>query len=593
MPRKSIHLSSAVLVLLTIAGCNTPRTTTYLKNRALYNAQHGRLDQARADLNDLYDCKLDGEPKALGKPASEGEVYKDKHALIWHTERSLLDLWELTYGAGRDHLSRARALVEEFRAKDLVSGFTSAVANDTARDYIGEGFEHDYIDYLSAVEQLLVAQQAAERYLPGHIALFVPELDPNGQRLPIAASEPTATDGSSQIPLDAIAEPNAAYDQAINAMRGLTEYTAKMTADAAGGRRYHGNAYLHAMAAAVAMAHPKPLASDLDYAEAMLIRAAKLQEHSATAFTGDPKFNWETRGMEGFIDDLRLLLAYRRGGAYLKEALAERQTTVADLQASGRLPKEDQAPVLLVNHVDYISKPEVLDIRMFTGTAPIATERETERGIEVETFNLGAVGFYAKGPGADIVNHWGVLPVPGKLTEALGNGISVIGFAMPVHAPDRRVGESPMAILLKSGEQNAAFHNLPIVDDPDAYARATLKDEQPQVLTKTLTRTLVKQIAAHVASNEVRKQAGAIAGFFTQLVTSSAATASEIADTRAITMLPNHVRAKLAFAPAGAFEAHVNDGWNERTIGRGDLRADRLTIIPFRSWTASLAEPKR
>lgn len=150
-----------------------------------------------------------------------------------------------------------------------------------------------------------------------------------------------------------------------------------------------------------------------------------------------------------------------------------------------------------------------------------------------------------------------------------------------------------MAILLKSGEQNAAFHNLPIVDDPDAYARATLKDEQPQVLTKTLTRTLVKQIAAHVASNEVRKQAGAIAGFFTQLVTSSAATASEIADTRAITMLPNHVRAKLAFAPAGAFEAHVNDGWNERTIGRGDLRADRLTIIPFRSWTASLAEPKR
>ena len=57
------------LALLTLVGCNTPRTTELLKDEVIEHHVQGRHTEAKHTLNDLYGSRLPGEPAAVGKTA--------------------------------------------------------------------------------------------------------------------------------------------------------------------------------------------------------------------------------------------------------------------------------------------------------------------------------------------------------------------------------------------------------------------------------------------------------------------------------------------------------------------------------------------
>ena len=115
-----------------------------------------------------------------------------------------------------------------------------------------------------------------------------------------------------------------------------------------------------------------------------------------------------------------------------------------------------------------------------------------------------------------------------------------MGFSIPVHAADRPIPASPSVVTLDA-EGNATEHTkLKVVADVDAYARATLKDEQPGLLVKTVLRAVGKQVAVNIAAREAKKQAeahgGQLAGLGASVLVgfggSSAMTLTEVADTR-------------------------------------------------------------
>jgi hypothetical protein len=182
----------------------------------------------------------------------------------------------------------------------------------------------------------------------------------------------------------------------------------------------------------------------------------------------------------------------------------------------------------------------------------------------------------------------------------------VFGMQMPVHDYDKpipapaRLVARPVGAPPSSDSKPAASYEckLEVVCDLDAYARSTLKDEQPLLLAKSITRAVTKQVVAAQAAVQAKKAGGGgtegqMLGAVVNLLGSAAATATETADTRAWTTLPDHVEAGLVDLPAGSYSLELETGYSSVPLGTVNIPAGQLVIVPTRTFPERMPEPKK
>jgi hypothetical protein len=266
-----------------------------------------------------------------------------------------------------------------------------------------------------------------------------------------------------------------------------------------------------------------------------------------------------------------------------------------------RLKTADLPPgfgsILVLNHVGYITHPEVLDIRLVAaqfGHNYRPTPAQQARGHTATQFRIGAVAFWATGPGSEVVKTWGVIPIPGDLVQKIiaPGGAAFMGFALPVHDVDVPI-LPPGSVRAKPADGGSeVVQRLEVLSDLDAFARATLKDDQPGVLAKTMIRAAAKQAAVAVASHEVEKrtnnQTGQLLGFAVNLLGSTAATLSEVADTRAWTTLPDHINGTLLDLPAGRYAIVIDTVAGPVECGGVSVEPGRIVVVPVRTFPEPL-----
>ncbi len=582
----NIVRSSPLLVLtlgaLIGTGCHTPRTTERMREDTMIDIQQGRFADADDEVNSIYGSNDKGEPPGPGEKPAPSAVINDKQALIWHMERGMISHLQGDLANSDVHLDAAAALADERRTKTLTTEGATLVANDTLRDYAGEGYEHIQVDYYRALNRTLEGQKREGLY------------DPHLTFASFVATGPGHTAPPATITIPELS-PEVAYEQAINFTRRMTLNQLKETQDAAGSHRYTDDPFARFIAGALTYCQPpkERTESNRQYADVMFKTAATAYDKEAKLLTnGKQPFRYEIHRRPAMVDTLLI----RHCRAYDKEYF---DAHLADWGLSENDPRLKQAELprgsgtlLVLNHVGYVTHPEVLDIRVIAASAipvplPTPSSDESGRGVTVTPFFIGAVGFYAKGPGSDVVNHWGVVPLPGDIVQKLlaPGGAAFMGFALPVHAPDKPIA-APGVVHLHADAGGAAdiACNLEVVSDLDAYARATLKDEQPGLLVKTITRAVVKQAAGGVISHEVEKK-NQLLGLAVNLLTSTAATLSEVADTRAWTTLPDHIEATLIDLPAGSYSLAIDSQYGALNLGKVTVPEGRLIVVPVRTFT--------
>jgi hypothetical protein len=135
---------------------------------------------------------------------------------------------------------------------------------------------------------------------------------------------------------------------------------------------------------------------------------------------------------------------------------------------------------------------------------------------------------------------------------------------------------------------------MEVLSDLDAFARATLKDEQPGVLAKTMIRAAAKQTAVALAAHEVDKRnknkdgSPSLLAMAVNLIGSTMATFSEVADTRAWTSLPDHIEGALLDLPAGNYSLILDTIHGPIECGGVTVTADRLVVVPIRTFPEPL-----
>lgn len=599
-PRLRAALPLVAVGLLLLPGCFTPRTTERMRMDTLRAVQAGDFPTAIGTTNELFESHFDGEPEeAGGKPVKTQEVLA-KQALLWHMERGLIDHLSGDVLTSNRHLDMAGELVDIRRSKGVVTEVATYVANDTLRDYAGNAFEHTQVDYYRALNRLLQAERREGIYVPSQLA-FTPRA-PGADKPPVPFAL-NATDNVS-------ATDN--YDRAINFARRMTINQLQETADAAGGNRYDDDPFARFLAAALTYT-PKPgdrSEVNSQFADAMLKRAMQGYTKQAEVFgSGKQPFRYEVTRRPSLVETffIRHSRAYdqtsfdERLGQYGLKPDDPRLTTAA-------LPK-GHGSVLVLNHVGFIAHPEVLDIRavaaQFRGTIQ-PSPAEVARGHSAHRFELGGVVFWAKGPGADVVNFWVPIPVPGDLIgkAVAPGGAAFMGFAIPVHAKDKPIPQPAQVRVRSAMGGNDITSGMEVLSDLDAFARATLKDEQPGVLAKTMIRAVAKQVAAGQLSHEVEegarkksndpkkdqenKDIAQVLGLVTNLFASTAATLSEVADTRAWTTLPGHIEGALIDLPPGNYTLVLDTAYGQIECGGVTVQADRLVVVPIRTFPEPL-----
>ncbi len=582
------------LGLLLLPGCFTPRTTERMRMDTLRAVQAGNFPTAVGTTNELYESHFDGEPEEAGGKPAKGQEVLAKQALLWHMERGLIDHLFGDVLTSNRHLDMAGELVDIRRSKGVVTEVTTYVANDTLRDYAGNAFEHTQVDYYRALNRLLQAQRSEGLYVPSQLA-FTPQVA--GATKPPVPFTLNATD-------DVKTADN--YDRAINFARRMTINQLQETADAAGGNRYDDDPFARFLSAALTYTPKLGDRSEVNsqFADVMLKRAMQGYAKQAEVFgTGKQPFLYEVTRRPALVETffIRHSRAYDR--ASFDERLAQYGLKADDPRLDTAALPKGHGMVLVLNHVGFITHPEVLDIRavaaQFRGTIQ-PTPAEVARGHSAHRFALGGVVFWAKGPGADVVNFWAPIPVPGDLIgkAVAPGGAAFMGFALPVHAKDKPIPQ-PATVRAKPAMGGAEIvAGMEVLSDLDAFARATLKDEQPGVLAKTMIRAVAKQVAAAQTSREVEQAAkrnnkddngtAEALGLLTNLFASTAATLSEIADTRAWTTLPDHIEGSLLDLPPGNYTLVLDTAYGPVECGGVTVQADRLVVVPIRTFTEPL-----
>ena len=528
-----MRVLSLVTSILILCSCSTPRTTEARRQTTLDAVAKGDFITATKTIDKIYGGSGGEEPR------------KEKHKLLWYMQQGKLAAMQKDYKRAEALLLRAGEIVNERRGVNVGGAVGSAMANETVRAYAGEGFEHIHIDVVRALNYIEQAQILAGLHKPA-----VPPL--------------VDTDGKLRGPnvIDGRITSQKHYERARIVTKRLNLDQLEETEFEAGSRRYDKDPFGNLLAGAVVLAMPKLRSADRQYAEVMFHRALEAYAEDIQDFGSDGNFEFELGSVPKFVETLQA----RNGIRYNPKKYEAKKSLDW---------KPGQGSILIVQMHGFIARPKTLDIRLITavGSKP-ATGRQ---------FRIGGVAFYADGPGADVVNNWTDILLPGDVVDELfGSGLAIMGFAMPVHEKDQPVAE-PAQVTVASADGAVNIHaQTEVVSDLDAYARATLKDEQPALFVKTFARATAKQVAAHVAAQQLAEE-DPVAGFFGRLVGSSIATATEVADTRAWWLMPNYISATLIDLPAGEYHVQLDHSGGNVDLGQVTVKEHQLIILPART----------
>ncbi|HEX3134475.1 MAG TPA: hypothetical protein VHX44_12935, partial [Planctomycetota bacterium] len=483
-----VRLLPLVAVGLLLPGCFTPRTTERMRMDILREVQAGDFAKAAGTTNELYESHYDGEPAEPGGKAETNQAVLAKQALLWHMERGLIDHLSGDMLTSNRHLDAAGDLVDIRRSKGVVTEVATYVANDTLRDYAGNAFEHTQVDYYRALNRVLQAERREGTYVPSQLA-FTPQV-----------AKPGAPSAPIPFTLNATDNVQAAdnFDRAINFARRMTINQLQETADAASGNRYDDDPFARFLAAALTYAQKPGERSEVNsqFADAMLKRAMQGYTKQAEVFgNGKQPFRYEVTHRPSLVETFFIRHARAYDQANFDERIAQYGLRKDDPRLTTSVLPKGNGMVLVLNHVGFITHPEVLDIRavaaQFHGSMS-PTPEEAARGHTSSRFSIGGVVFWAKGPGSDIVNHWAAIPVPGNLIgKAIApGGAAFMGFAIPVHATDKPIPQPASVRARPAMGGSEITRGMEVLSDLDAFARATLKNEQPGVLAKTMIRAM-------------------------------------------------------------------------------------------------------
>ncbi len=525
----SPRLLVSTLVVVALAGCGESRLTVKL----VEETQTGQLKDAQGTVEDLYGTDSDD---ALLKGMQQG--------LLCHLQGD--------YSGSGLKLDGTAPLVDELRGAHVGDAILSSLYNDTVTTYVGRPFEHTQIDYYRTLNSLLAAEQADGRWVAPTIM--------------VPGSEPL-------VPSMAI-NPSIGYQNAIIYARRMTINQLKETEDAGASKRYDDDPFARMLAAITVfcLAPGERVESDRQLATAMLARSLKAYKNQQEILgkTGEP-FRYEVHG----VPELATQLYLRNLHSYDPELFASEVTRLGFTADDPRIvPPTGSGSVLILDHDGMIARPEPLQI----GIGAIGFEAK-----DSTSFTWGSIVFFAKGPGSDIARTWVALPIPGDAVQKIlaPGGAAIIGFEIPVHAPDLPLGGPATATVggvSRTGE---------VVCDLDAYARSQLKDAQPGLLLKTLLRVVAKQGLVAVGASQAKKRNsgsnGELLAFLINLLGSSLATATESADLRAWTTLPNHVAGSLIDLPAGTYPISITTVSGTHSLGTVRVDPDRLTLVSVRT----------
>jgi hypothetical protein len=548
------------------AGCQSKED---VRSEIVYDVQVGAYDQAIPKINDLYDSVLAGElDEADAKKPAEADDIEEKNELLWRMERGALELQREQPAKALGFLDRASDLVIERRTESLTRAVGTFVANDTASEYAGNGYEHVAVDYLRSLAKAVEAQR-----LQGIME--------------------QAGEGDLDMAV-----------QAMNAYaRGMTLEKITFNQDNAPELRYFDDPWARVYAAALYLATPPKLRTNDDegFAFAMLTKALKSYQAQQKVLGGAAAFRYEVNG----IPASALRLAQVIGSAYDKDGLQELLEQVgvrADDSALGKPLAKDEGLILVLNHADWITPTDALniDLKINVPWVPTVTEAEKARGVTFTGFmTYGGTTFYAKGPNSELAKDWGgAVAIAGELARIfeVANPGTWIGFELPWHRADVPIAR-PGAVTV-----GGTAAPLEVVADVDAFARATLKDTAPKVLAKTMGRVFAKHVAAIVAekaleaaaeaeSDQNQKMMMMISAKLSGTLSHAVASASEDADTRYWALLHDRVEASLVTVKAGTHTVSVSTANGTVQAGTVKVPAGRLVIVPVRTFPNPVANP--
>jgi len=546
-----------------MCGCGTSFDRE--RQKTLYEVQTKQFPIAAARINGLYGSNEAGEPITAGGDTGKDAHYDDKQLLLWQMERGLVANLAGDYAAADLHLDAAATLVDARRTKSIAAETTTYLLNDNARPYAGHGYESIQVDYYRILNQVVQAQAAAGMQ-GGAGAVSAEQADDH-------------------------------YVKALSRARRMTLDELKETSDEADEHRYRDDPFARFLAGLVLYALPPSSRTEDDqqFSQVMFKRALDAYVQEQAVLGADPHFHWEVGHRPRLVERmfLRHCMAYDPG-SYDDEA----KHYGLDPLPHPELPS-GYGSVLVLNHVDFISRPQVLSIG-FATMAPTLTSDERAQGATTTNFSIAGMGFWAKGPNSEVAAGW-VIPLPDDIIQHMTpGGMAVFGMQVPVDAAEdpiinpARVHITPLA---PAPGQEPVEARLEVVSDLDAYARATLKDEQPRLLAKTIIRAVTKQIIAAEAAVQAKKavgggEGGAVVETVVNLFGSAAATISETADTRAWTTLPNHVEAALVDLPAGRYSVEIENAYGSSPDGTFEVRPGQVTIIPARTYPIPIQNPR-
>ncbi len=556
MISRSLLLCAASAPLLLLVGC---KNAVDVRQEIVYDVQSKNYPAAIPKLNDLYDSVLKGELAKPGAstPADVNEI-DEKNELLWQMERGAIATLTSDTSSARQHLGRASQLVGERRTASLTREIGTYLANDTAQEYVGNGYEHIQVDYHRTIAAIISAQRL-------------------GGIMPKAGEEGWDLD--------------TAVQAMNNTARGMVIERIQFNKDNAPDLRYFDDPYARVIAACAVLATPPELRAgdDMGFAFTQLKAACRAYVKQSTVLGGAEGMRYEVPRLPSFVLRLTMLV----GGSYDPRGLGDllEELGIASEADNFKTPPlaKDKGMVLVLNHADWITATDRLEINFTAGVwaGPTVSEAERLRGVTATAIYAGWSTAWAKGPGSDKATGWtAVLAAFGEGARLFGQLApgTWIGFEMPTHRNDVAIPPPGMAVI-GSDEQP-----LIVAADLDAYARATLKDLQPGVLTKTLGRTLTKHIAAEVVAagaREATKDKGAgeqAVGWLMGIGAHAAASASEAADTRHWSLLPDRVEGALTVVPAGSVRVSIRQANGSIELGDVQVPAGRLVIVPARTF---------
>ena len=522
------RLTALVPLAALLVGCGPSRTT----ERMLDEVAHGEMAKAEVSAVDLYGSDSD-------------------EALVRHMEIGLIRHLGGDLEGSLKELDAAAPLVDDRRKASFTDAVTTAIVNDTVGAFQGRAYEHTQVDYYRVLDHLLMAERQESLWNPPR--LFWPR-----GPLPPAPLNPLSAADHRQ--------------RAVIAARRMTINQLKETEDANKGRRYDDDPFARLMAGVVVASLPpqERTESDEQFAAAMLARALTAYAHQAKTLGSDQPFRYEATAEPAIARTLYLRQLLRYDPEEAQRQLEQRQLTKAQV-----LPPPGSGSILVLHHAGFAARPEPLQIGIgaMGFSAPAGST----------CVSWGSVVFVVEGPGHEIAQRWPVLPIPGEVVQTLlaPGGAAVIGFELPAHRTDVRV-PGPAKVLGAGAEPVEAE----VLSDIDAYARATLKDEQPHLLVKTLLRVVAKQAAVAAGSRAIRDQNNPYAnllGFAVNLVGSAAMTATESADLRAWNTLPNRIEGSLLDLPPGSHHLTVTTTTGSCDLGEVRVVPGRLTVVALRT----------